>query len=135
MAELFGIAAGVAGFAALSIPLAEQAHKLSSLLLSIKDLPADLESMAIELEILTEALKLHNGTSAAAEKARVQLKNLSLLLQSLLDEAEKYVARAKHRYSWKAIRAVMKKDERDHISQHITRTLTLLQINNQMDFQ
>ncbi len=135
MADPFSIAASVAGVVSLSLQLVQSSRKLSGILKSIKDLPNEVESMVIELEILSEVLQQDGSTSVAGKKATQQLQKLSRLLQSLLDDTQTYINRTKHKVSWKAIKATMKKDEINQLYQRMARCLRLLQVVNQIDFQ
>ena len=135
MADPFSIAAGVAGAISLSLQLVQTSRKLSRILKSIKDLPDEVESMVMELEILSDALQQDCNASVAGRKATQQIQKLSKLLQSLLDDTQLYISRTKQRVSWKAIRATMRKKEINQLYQRMTRCLRLLQIVNQIDFQ
>ena len=46
----------------------EKAHKLPGILKSIKDLPDEVKSIVMELEILTESFEQGGGVSAAGKK-------------------------------------------------------------------
>ena len=135
MADPFSIAAGVAGVVSLSLQLAQSSRKLSRILKSIKDLPDEVESMAMELEILSDALQQDCNASVAGRKATQQHQKLSKLLQSLLDDTQTYISRTKQQVSWKAIKDTMRRDEIDQLHQRMARCLRLLQMVNQMDFQ
>ena len=135
MADPFSIAASVAGVVSLSLQLVQSSRKLLGILKSIKDLPNEVENMVIELEILSEILQQDGNTSVAGKKAIQQLQKLSKLLQSLLDDTQTYINRTKHKFSWKAIKATLKKDEFSQLSQRMARCLRLLQIVNHIEFQ
>ena len=135
MADPFSIAAGVAGVVSLSLQLVQSSRKLSSILTSIKDLPDEVESMVMELEILSDALQQDCNALAAGRKATQQLQKLSRLLQSLLDDTQTDISRTKQTFSWKAIKATMRKYEINQLHQRMARCLRLLQMVNQMDFQ
>ena len=135
MADPFSIAAGVAGVVSLSLQLVQSSRKLSGILKSIKDLPDEVDSMVIELEILSDVLQQDLNASVAGKKATQQLQKLSKLLQSLLDDTQIYISRTKHKLSWKSINATMRKDEINQLYQPMSRCLRLLQMVNQMDFQ
>ena len=53
MADPFSIAAGVAGVVSLSLQLVQSSRNLLGILQSIKDLPDEVESMVMELDILS----------------------------------------------------------------------------------
>ena len=135
MADPFSIAAGVAGVVSLSLQLVQSSRKLSRILKSIKDLPDEVESMVVELEILSDALQQDSNASVAGRKATQQLQKLLKLLQSLLADTQAYISRTKHKGSWNAIKATMRKDEINQLYQRMARCLRLLQMVNQMDFQ
>ena len=135
MADPFSIAAGVAGVVSLSLQLVQSSRNLLGILQSIKDLPDDVESMVMELEILSDLLQQDCIASMTGKKAVQQLQKLSKLLQSLLDDTQIYISRTKHKVSWKAVKATMRKDEINQLYQRMARCLRLLQIVNQMDFQ
>ena len=135
MADPFSIAVGVAGVVSLSLQLVQRSRKLSGILKSIVDLPDEVESMLIELDILSDVLQQGGDASVAGKKAKQQLQRLSKLLQSLLDDTQTYISRTKHKVSWKAIKATMRKDETNQLYQRMERCLRLLQLVNQMDFQ
>ena len=135
MADPFSIAAGIAGVVSLSLQLIQSSRKLSGILKSIKDLPDEVESMVMELEILSDVLQQDGNASVAGKKATQQLQKLSKLLQSLLDDTQVYISRTNHKVSWKVIKATMRKDEINQPYQRMAHCLRLLQMVNKMDFQ
>lgn len=135
MTDPFSVAAGVGGVVALSLQLVQSSRKLSGILKSIVDLPDEVESMTTELEILSDVLQHGGDASVAGKKATQQLKRLSRLLQSLLDDTQTYISRTKHKISWEVIKATMKRDEIDQLYQRMERCQRLLQMVNQMDSQ
>ena len=135
MADPFSVAAGVAGVVSLSLQLVQTSRKISRILKSVKDLPDEVEGMAMELEFLSDALQRDCNASVAGKKATQQLQKLSKLLQSLLDDIQTYTSRTKQKFSWKAIEATMRNDEINQLYQRMARCLRLLQMVNQIDFQ
>ena len=135
MADPLSIAAGVAGVVSLSLQLVQVSRKLSGILKSIKDLPDEVESMVTELDILSEILQSDGSASVAGKEATQQLQKLLMLLQSLVNDSQLYLSRTKHKFSWKAVKATMRKDEINQLHQRMARCLRLLQMVNQMDFQ
>ena len=135
MADPFSIAAGVVGVISLSMQLVQTSRKLSGILKSIKDLPDEVDTKGMELEMLSDILQQDRDASVAGKKATQHLQKLSKLLKSLLDDIQNYISRTKHKVSWKAIKATMRKDAIDQLFRRMTRCLRLLQMVNQVDFQ
>ena len=135
MADPFSIAAGIAGVVSLSLQLVQSSRKLSEILKSITDLPDKVESMILELEILSDVLQQVGNASVVEKKVTQQLQKLSKLLQSLLDDTQIYICRTKNKVSWQAIKATMRKDEIVRLYQRMTRCRRLLQMLDEMNFQ
>ena len=116
------------------VPLSDASFP-TGILQSIKDLPDEVESMVMELEILSDLLQQDSNASITGKKAIQQLQKLLKLPQSLLKDTRIYISRTKHKVSWKSVKATMRKDEINQLYQQIARCLRLLQMVNQMDIQ
>ena len=137
MAEL-AVAAGIVGVGSLTIQLLDQAQKLRKRLKSIKDLPAGIQDMLEELQLLALILRRHQATGTECVFSHQQwsfrrCESLLRLLQGLVEDVYYQCDCKGHTLSWFTFRASRRKEEIDKILGRTQRAVSLLRMVNQIE--
>lgn len=138
MAELFGVVAGGIGAVSLAIQIIEKTYQLNTMLKSSKDIPQEVQDKLLVMELFANTLHFmgeiyrkgpQTSTTTVAAKVIELCKTIAADLTSMVNELEAPCSTGRIKaYSWKSIRAVLRKNRIDQVTLRMQQAISPLKL-------